>query len=278
MFVFKTVVIISILLILVFISSQFSWLNYTSTTSKDVFTKADTKKKLVELEKLKDLPEPVLKYFNLVLKNKCDVINTAYISQEGKFKMDENSDKFFNTEAQQFFSNKPRAFTWHAKIYIDPGIYINVFDSYVDSRAALKAKFLSLYTLVDEKDKKELNEGALQRYLAEALWYPTALLPCESLKWSAIDSNTALATISDADTNTSLEFRFNDKGEITSIYTPKRYREKDGTYIATPWLCEVSNYIDKDGYLIPEKGKVSWILDKNKFTYYELKIKDVKYN
>lgn len=278
MFVFKTAVIISILLILVFIGSQFSWLNYTSTTSKDLFTNANTVQKSVNFKELEDLPEPVLKYFNLVLKNRSDIINTAYISQEGKFRMDENSNEFLDTEAQQFFSNDPHAFTWHAKIYIDAGVYINVFDSYTDSKGALKAKFLSLYTVADEKDKKELDEGELQRYLAEALWYPTALLPSESLKWSAIDKNTALATITDGNISTSLEFRFNDKGEITSIYTPKRYREKDGTYVATPWLCEVSNYVEKDGYLIPQDGQVSWIIDNHKFTYYKLTIKDVKYD
>ncbi len=278
MFILKTAVIISILLILIFFGSQFSWLNYTSTISKDVFTKANTDKKLVDLNSLKELPAPVEKYFNLVLKDKSEIINRAYISQEGLFRMDETKEKFLKTEAQQFFSNNPHAFTWHAKIYIDAGIYINVFDSYVDSKGALKAKFLSLYTIVDEKDKKELNEGELQRYLAEALWYPTALLPSESLKWSAIDNNTALATLSDGETSTSLEFSFNDKGEITSIYTPKRYREKEGAYKHTPWLCDVSNYVEKEGYLIPQEGQVSWILDNNKFTDYKLKVKDVKYN
>jgi hypothetical protein len=278
LYILKTAVIISILFILIFFGSQFSWLNYTSTISKDLFSKAITDKKLVNLEELKELPEPVQKYFKLVLKDKSEIINRAYISQDGKFRMDETKENFLKTQAQQFFSNDPHAFTWHAKIYIDAGIYINVFDSYVDSKGALKAKFLSLYTIVDEKDKKELNEGELQRYLAEALWYPTALLPSESLKWSSIDKNTALATISDGGISTSLEFRFNKKGEISSIYTPKRFREKDGVYVSTPWLCEVSNYVEKDGYLVPQDGQVSWILDNKKFTYYKLKIKDVKYN
>lgn len=278
MFVLKTTIILSILALLAFFGLQISWLNYTSSASKELFSKASAEKKAIDYNELKNLPKPVQKYFQIVLKDKAPIINRTYISQSGGFRMDENSEKFSKTEAQQFFSTAPKAFTWHAKISIDAGIYVSVFDSYTDSKASIKAKFLSIYTLVDQSNKKELNKAALQRYLAEAIWFPTALLPSKSLIWSEIDSKTAKATISDGDITTSLEFRFNDKGEITSIYSPDRYREVDGKYIATPWLCELSNYIDKDGYLIPKNGQVSWIIDNNKFTYYKLQIEDIKYN
>lgn len=278
MFILKTAVILSILLILIFLGGQFSWLNYTSSKSKDLFTKASKDKQLIDLKEITTLPKPVQKYFNLVLKDNAHIINTAYISQEGEFKIDENSDKYSKTEAQQFFSTKPRAFTWHAKISVDAGIYINVFDSYINSKGAIKAKFLSLYTIVDEHSNTKLDKGALQRYLAESIWYPTALLPSQGVKWTAIDANKAKATLSDGDITTSLEFTFNEKGEITSIYSPDRFREKDGNYIATPWSCKVKNYIQKDGYLIPEYGEVSWLVNNKEFTYYKLNIKDVQYN
>ncbi|MCW8837273.1 MAG: hypothetical protein OQK11_01095 [Thiovulaceae bacterium] len=275
---FKTAVILSILLILIFVGAQFSWLTYTSTISKDLFSSASSEKTVVDFKELETLPKPVVKYFNLVLKDKSEIINKLYLSQNGGFRMDDKSNKYSKTEAQQFLSTKPRGFTWHAKIFIDAGVYVNVFDSYVDAKGAIKAKFLSLYTIVDEHNKKELSNGALQRYLAEAIWYPTALLPSQGVKWRAVDANKAIATLNDGNNSASLEFTFNDKGEVTSIYSPNRYREVEGKYIATPWLCEVSDYIDKNGYLIPKHGEVSWLIDAKKFTYFKLDIKDVKYN
>ena len=278
MFVLKTAIILSVLFIFIFFGSQFSWLNYTSSISKELFSKASDDEKLIDFKELKTLPEPVKKYFNLVLKDKTPIVNKAYISQDGEFKIDEKSKKFSKTQAQQFFSTSPRAFTWHAKISVDAGVYINVFDSYVNSKGAIKAKFLSIYTLVDESNKKELNEGALQRYLAEAIWYPTALLPSQGVTWTSIDSNTAKASITDGGLTASLEFNFNEKGEVTSIFSPNRYRNVDEKYISTPWRCKVSNYIQKENYLIPKYGEVSWKIDDKEFTYYKLKIKDVKYN
>ncbi|WP_373071578.1 DUF6544 family protein [Sulfurimonas sp.] len=278
MFVLKTTIILSVLALLAFFVLQISWLNFTSSASKDLFTNASNEKKLVNFEELNTLPKPVQKYFHLVLKDKSAIINRAYVSQVGEFRMDENSEKFSKTEAQQFFSTKPKGFTWHAKISIDAGIYVNVFDSYIDSKAGIKAKFLSVYTVVDQFEKKELNEAALQRYLAEAIWYPTALLPSQGVKWTSIDANTAKATITDGDTTTSLEFSFNEKGEISSIYSPNRFRGVDDHYIATPWSCKVSNYVQKDHYLIPQYGEVSWLINNKEFTYYKLNIQDVQYN
>jgi hypothetical protein len=47
------------------------------------------------------------------------------------------------------------------------------------------------------------------RYLAEAVWLPTALLPVNGVRWSPIDENRALATLQgDDDVSVSLEFRF----------------------------------------------------------------------
>ncbi|WP_425532220.1 DUF6920 family protein [Aromatoleum anaerobium] len=40
-----------------------------------------------------------------------------------------------------------------------------------------QAQLLSAVTVASDRDKPELNSGSLHRYLAEAVWYPTALLP-----------------------------------------------------------------------------------------------------
>jgi len=275
---FKTAIVLSILIIFIFFGAQFSWLNYTSSLSKDLYTTASKEEKFVDFKELQNLPVPVQKYFHLVLKDKSPIINKGYLSQEGEFKLDKDKKKYSKTQAQQFFSTAPRGFTWHAKIFIDAGVYVNVFDSYIKQMGHVKVKFLSLYTLAEINNNTQLTQGALHRYLAEAIWYPTALLPSQGVEWSAIDPNTAKATLKDGNTSVSLTFSFNEKGEISSIYSPDRFREKDGSFVATPWRCRVSNYVQKGEYLIPKNGDATWILEGNEFTYYKLNIKDVKYN
>jgi hypothetical protein len=41
----------------------------------------------------------------------------------------------------------------------------------------------------------EMNAGSLHRYLAEAVWYPSSLLPSSRLQWTPIDATSALATL-----------------------------------------------------------------------------------
>ncbi len=94
---------------------------------------------------------------------------------------------------------------------------------------------MSAITLAHDEDIRELNSGDLHRYLAEAVWYPTALLPDTGVKWSEVDDNTAIAILTDSGITVSLEFRFNHVGEVTGIYTPKRSGRFNGEYELHPW-------------------------------------------
>jgi hypothetical protein len=88
----------------------------------------------------------------------------------------------------------------------------------------------------------ELNAAALHRYLAEAVWYPTALRPHAGLSWAAIDQRSALATLTDAGVTVTLEFRFGANDEVTGVYTPGRYRQVGRRFELTPWEGHFSNY------------------------------------
>lgn len=112
--------------------------------------------------------------------------------------------------------------------------------------------------MASESARHELNSGALHRYLAEAAWYPTALLPSSALQWSPINSSKALATLTDTGVTVSLEFRFNEAHEITSVYTPGRWEKFIGGYRQTPWEGRFHSYRQKEGMLVPSGGEVGW--------------------
>ena len=90
-------------------------------------------------------------------------------------------------------------------------------------RAGSRVDLWSAIKLGADADRPELNQGALQRYLAEAVWYPTALFPSEHLSWTPIDERKALATLTSHGTSVSLEFHFNREGEVAAIYAPQRW-------------------------------------------------------
>ena len=50
-----------------------------------------------------------------------------------------------------------------------------------------------------------------------------------------MDDERAEATLTDGSTTVSLQFRFDDKGDLIELYSPGRFREVNGAYVSTPW-------------------------------------------
>jgi hypothetical protein len=93
-----------------------------------------------------------------------------------------------------------------------PGLSVMVRDGFVDGTGTMVASVMGLFNVVSAEGTPELAAGALHRYLAEAAWCPTSLLPSQGVKWNSIDDSTACATLSAAGTTVSLDFRFSDDG------------------------------------------------------------------
>jgi hypothetical protein len=117
---------------------------------------------------------------------------------------------------------------------------------------------LSAWPVADEGGTPELASGALHRYLAEAVWYPSALLPSAGVRWSAVSDRAARATLADAGREVELEFRFNDEGDVVGIHTPARWGRFDGRYRQAAWEGRFSDYRRVDGLRVPGRGEVGW--------------------
>ncbi len=253
-----------------------NWVHYIRNLSENVKNRAIRIQEVVDLHEVEDLPNPVKRYFHHVLKNGQPIIAKVSISQNGGFRAKPEMAEWSEMKAVQYFSSLPRAFVWIAEINIFPAISINVCDSYNLGKGSMKGKIFSLFTLFDAQEE-ELSAGALQRYLAEAVWFPTSLLPSQGVVWEEVDNDRAKATIVDAGISVSLEFEFNEKGEAISVYTPGRYREINGKYELTPWKGRFSNYIELDGYRIPSQGEAEWHLPDKTYPYWKAELMEVRY-
>jgi hypothetical protein len=131
----------------------------------------------------------------------------------------------------------------------------------IEGRGAGHVSLLSAFTVSAAADTPEMNSGSLHRFLAEAVWYPTALLPNGTLVWTPIDSARALATLTDHNVSVSLEFRFAASGEVTGIYTPARWGTFADGYRQVPWEGHFRDYREHNGMLLPTDGEVGWYVD-----------------
>lgn len=133
-----------------------------------------------------------------------------------------------------------------------------VWSIYVAGTGEGRVSLLSAFPVASDVGRPELNAGELHRYLAEAVSYPTALLPQASVAWTAIDSRSATATLTVAGTTVSLVFRFNEVGEVVGIYSSGRFGRFDRGYRQVPWEGHFGNYRETEGMRVPLYGEVGW--------------------
>ena len=206
------------------------------------------------------LPPPVARYLRLALPQATH-IQEVRIKQTGTLRTDVNSERWMPFEAEHIVVPPAVGFVWNARVSVAPLIHVRVRDALVEGRGSGQVSLLSAFIVSASADSPEMNSGSLHRYLAEAVWYPTALLPSASLKWTAIDAARALATLTDRGVTVSLEFRFADTGEVSGIYTPGRWGTFPGGYRQVPWEGHFRDYRNRNGVLVPMDGDVGWYVD-----------------
>lgn len=209
----------------------------------------------------KDLPAPVSRYFKHVLADDQRPIGVLRMAQSGQLRADLHRDRWMSFVATHVVRPMVKSFCWDARVRLLPLVHLRVRDAYANSIGSGRVQLMSAVTVASDSNGPELNSGSLHRYLAEAVWYPTALLPSAGVQWRAIDDRKALATVSDAESTVSLEFRFNAADEIVAVYTPRRWMRAGKAYEQHPWEGHFGAYRRHDRMLVPFHGEVGWHTD-----------------
>lgn len=233
---------------------------------------------IVNFAALSTLPVPVRRYFQNVLTDGRPMLRTVRLEQKGRLKISPEAAEWSAFYARQSVSAQTPGFVWDARIKVAPMAHVRVRDAYVGGKASGEVSLLSLIPLGSDSHKPELDAGALYRYLAEAVWYPTALLPASGVQWLAVDDNRAVATLRVQDAVASLEFRFNDAGEVTGVYTTERYGLFNGRYEQHPWEGRFSDYQRVGGMKIPMQGEVGWHLPGGWWLFWQGSVTRVDYS
>jgi len=204
------------------------------------------------------LPTPVARYLHLALEESRAHPQTVEIHQSGDLRTDEMSERWMPFTATHVAAPRGCGFIWNARIRLAPLLHLRVVDSLVDGRGSGLVILQSVLQVAEDAGTPEIDSGALHRFLAEAVWYPWALMPSEALQWTAIDDQRALATLTCGKTTVSLEFRFQEDGTVAGIYTPARWGRFSGRYAQVPWEGRFSDYTRLNGVLVPSRGEVGW--------------------
>lgn len=228
---------------------------------------------------LADLPAPAARYFRHVLRDGQPVIASATITWEGEFNMGRPGKDNWRpfTAVQEFVPGAP-GFVWDARIAMLPGVPVFVRDSFVDGRGTMRGAVWGLIPVVEATSTPMLAAAALQRYLGESAWFPTALLPRSGVTWTPIDDAHARAAISAGGTTVALEFRFDEQGRNVSVFAPARFYD-DGRHppVARPWEARHDSFGERHGVVAATASVAEWQLPDGPFAYWRGRAVKVEY-
>ena len=206
----------------------------------------------------RNLPDPVRRYLALALGEERRPTLRTRMTQTGILRTDLRGTRWMKFTAAQEVLPEARRFRWDARVRILPLLQLDVRDAYAEGVGSGQVRLPPGVTIAADRDRPELNAAALHRFLAEAVWYPTALLPSDTLHWTAMDADCALATLTDGGNKVSLEFRFDQDGTVGGVYTAGRWARIGKRYVLKPWEGHFSDYRRRQGLLVPSRGEVGW--------------------
>ncbi len=208
------------------------------------------------------LPPPVKAWLRHVLPGPSPAPESLEILQSGRLRPDLEQSRWMAFSARQRVWPGLHAFNWRARVRLFPGIWICVRDGFEQGQGLGEVKLFSLITLAREQGGRELDQAALMRFLAETVWYPALLLSDPSIRWQALTACSARAEIQHGGERVALEFHFNERHEVSRIYSPGRYAREAGGYRLRPWEARLSDYHAFEGVLLPTRAEVGWYRDE----------------
>ena len=231
-----------------------------------------------ERSELDSLPEVVRRYFLAVMEVGQPIVASVHLEHAGTFNLSESGEQWKPFTSDQRVVTRRPGFDWDGRIAMAPGIAVRVHDAYVAGEGLLHASLLGLLPMADLRGTRELAEGELLRFLAEAVWYPTALLPGQGVQWTAVDERSALATLRDGERSVSLRFHFGADDLIDTVSPLARGPTVQGVSTPTPWQGRFWNYALRGGMRIPLDGEVAWLMPTGPQTYWRGRITRIEHH
>ncbi|MBZ0300143.1 MAG: hypothetical protein K8J31_10395 [Anaerolineae bacterium] len=221
------------------------------------------------------LPEPVQTYLKRNVPEGQPAIYSVRLKQSGQMRLSPDQPwKPFR--AEQYFTVDPCAFLWRVKSQFLPLIWVSGRDQYARQQGDMLIKILSTLTVARASGPKT-SVSALIRDLAEMIWFPTAWVHNDRLRWEAVDATTARAILHDHGVEARVTFHFDADGDLRELESNSRYQNETDAQ-PTRWWVTFGGYETFHGVRIPAQAEVSWEPESGRYAWWRGTITTIDYN
>lgn len=217
---------------------------------------------------LAGLPPVVQRWFRATLTDGMPRVAAVQLAHQGQFNLGDDAPAWRPfTSTQRVQIGRP-GFVWDARIRLMPGLQVHVHDAYLAGEGLLHPAVAGLLSLADLHGGGALARGELMRYVAEAAWYPSALLPGPAVQWWPVDAQQARVQLSDGPLTVALTLRFDDQARLVACRADARDRRVGTQMQPTPWEGRWWDHRQVQGQVVPMQGEVAWLLPQGRQPYW----------
>jgi len=211
-------------------------------------------------------------------------IRTAIFHQSGAMRLKPEATAWIPSASTQTTSVAQPAFVWSVSMMMGP-VPVLGRDLFQHGQGSMLITAAGLVPFVNVGPHPKINQSALQRYLGEICWLPSAAL-APYITWQSVDSepNSARATMrvpdgdgggSGAPIVGSAVFRFTPEGDLLQFVAP-RYKEITDA-VPLEWRADATDWAEFEGFRIPTKLDATWMLPAGPFTWFKFDMIDAHY-
>jgi hypothetical protein len=226
---------------------------------------------VVTEENLADLPEPVQRWLRWAQVVDTPYPRTVQLTQQGQFRLGQNAG-WMPFTALEVYTTNPPGFLWQTSMRMFPGVSIVGRDRYAEGEGSIQMRIMGLIPVANASGR-DLNQGALLRYLNEIMWFPAAALS-PFISWTDAGPDAATATITDGGIGAEATFFFDAQGRPVDM---RAVRYDMGSNALQEWSTPLRAWGEFGGIRVPVEGSGVWKYPAGDFDYIELEITGVEY-
>lgn len=231
--------------------------------------------KIVTESNIENLPVPVQNWIRCSGSVGRPYINAGKVLQKAEMKLKPEQENWMTAEAVQYTTIDKPGFIWSVDVKMNSLLRFVGRDKFENGKGEMLINMNSLINIVNERGEK-LDEGTLQRYLGEMVWFPSLALS-EYITWEAMNDTTARATMTYMGTIGSGTFTFNANGDVTR-FSALRYKGNEADAKRHEWVVNTDGYNTFEGIKVPSQMTATWKLEKGDWTWLKMEVTGIHYN
>lgn len=199
-----------------------------------------------------DLPEPARRFFRFAIQPGTRLSGAVEIRMEGELSLGTRQDPKYQPMAAEQVLAAPHGLVWRVRSG-SGAMRVSGSDGMVDDRSWTRFWLLGIVPVARAGGDADHLRSSFGRVVAEALiWAPASLLPQRGVTWTAVDADTARATVMHQGMRQEADIRVDASGQPEWVSIPRwTNANPEAVFRVQPFGGELSDFRDVGGLRLP---------------------------